>query len=97
MQKLRIAIVVGTFPTVSETFIVNQIISLIEAGHFVQIFAFRKGNTQHIHSSIKKHNLLDKVIYFKKKITHYIRDSFFLLNGLLKIFFPLNRLNWCIP
>lgn len=36
---MKIAIVVGGFPLISETFILNHIIGLIDLGHDVEIFA----------------------------------------------------------
>lgn len=66
MTSKNIAIIVGSFPTLSETFIVNQINSLIESGHSVTLYSYKKGLTIKIHDSLKKHDLLNKVIYFKK-------------------------------
>ena len=40
---MRIAVVVETFPTISETFIVNQILGYLNAGHEVRILAYHKG------------------------------------------------------
>lgn len=91
MRELRIAIVVGTFPTVSETFIVNQINSLIEAGHEVQIFAYKRGEIQHIHSSIKKYDLLKNVIYFQKKDKSKPKRFLVFLNWVFK---NLKHIRW---
>lgn len=74
MQKLRIAIVVGTFPTISETFIVNQINALIAAGHDVQVFAFKKGEAHQVHASVKTHDLLSNVIYNQKKKRIHLKN-----------------------
>lgn len=84
-----IAIVVDVFPTVSETFIVNQINSLIEAGHEVQVFAYQKGNIQQKHSSIQKHNLLSNVIYFQNKSESRSNRFFNFLNWFSKNFFSI--------
>lgn len=42
--SMRIAFVVGYFPTPSETFILNQITGLIDRGHGVEVFAHRPGD-----------------------------------------------------
>lgn len=89
MQKLRIAIVVGTFPTISETFIVNQINSLIEAGHKVQVFAYKKGDTKYIHSSIKTHALLGNVVYFQKKNQSLAKRYFIFLKWIFQNVFNI--------
>src|SRR5688572_17925615 len=43
LHSLRIAFFVGSFPVVSETFIVRQITALIASGHKVDIFADTPG------------------------------------------------------
>ncbi|OGX15237.1 MAG: hypothetical protein A2166_00415 [Omnitrophica WOR_2 bacterium RBG_13_41_10] len=63
---MKIAIVVGTFPTISETFILNQITSLIDLGYGVDIFAFSNSFGKKMHSDVTKYNLLNKINYFEK-------------------------------
>lgn len=55
---MKIAQVVSTFPTITETFIVNQIVGLLEHGHEVTIISKRKGDTFFIHGNIEVHDLL---------------------------------------
>ncbi len=38
-KNMKIAFIVGGFPSISETFILNQITGLIDRGHDVEIFA----------------------------------------------------------
>ena len=54
---------VGDFPTVSETFIVNQICDLIDRGHEISIFAFNSTREEIIHQKIKEYKLLEKTKY----------------------------------
>lgn len=92
---MKIAIVVGTFPTISETFIINQIISLIDKGHKVKIYALYKGNTCKVHKVITKYELLNKVTYkpyFPKnkikrvlKFFKFVFVNFFLIDWKLLI------------
>ncbi|MBZ9729745.1 glycosyltransferase [Salegentibacter sp. JZCK2] len=83
MTNLRIAFLVTTFPTVSETFIVNQIIDLKKRGHEVKIFAFQKNEKAIAHRLIPEYNLLDHVYY--QKIPEYGKiERFFKLFGFLK-------------
>ena len=60
---MRIAFIVTEFPALSETFILNQIIVLIKAGHDVEIFAgnYRKGEKEH--HAVSEYGL--------KKVTRY--------------------------
>ncbi|GGW87152.1 glycosyltransferase [Salegentibacter mishustinae] len=62
-KKLRILFIVGSFPTLSQTFIVNQIIHLLRQGHDVKIIA--KNHTKNsIQEQVEKYELL--------KHTHYV-------------------------
>jgi len=45
-KKLRVAFVVGGFPAVSETFIINQVADLIDRGVDVRVFTFKKGSKE---------------------------------------------------
>ena len=57
---MKIAFVVGNFPVISETFILNQITGLIDMGHEVDIFSFSRGDTEVIHPDVRKYRLLEK-------------------------------------
>lgn len=81
---MRIAIVVGSFPTISETFIVNQINSLIEEVHEVEVFSYRKMQVEHVHPSITKFDLLERVHYFKKRGNSTLKNWFYLFKWFLK-------------
>ena len=61
---MKIAFLLVKFPALSETFILNQIIGLIDRGHEVYIFADSKKKESKIHPEVEKYNLLDKTIYF---------------------------------
>jgi len=58
---MRIAVVVSAFPTVSETFVLNQVTGLIDRGHDVRIFAARPGRPAAIHDEIVSYRLPDRV------------------------------------
>ncbi len=62
---MRIAFIVAVFPTLPETFILNQITGLIDRGHEVDIFAQGKSKALKIHPDVKKYNLLDRTYYPK--------------------------------
>ncbi|YAF98799.1 MAG: glycosyltransferase [Nodularia sp. CChRGM 3473] len=61
---MRIAIIAGRFPVISETFILNQITGLIARGHEVHIYAKESEDVSKVHPSVDKYQLLQK--------THYI-------------------------
>src|ERR1700738_3886529 len=60
--QMRIAFLLNVFPKTSETFILNQIIGLIERGHTVDIFA-REPNIDAVHPDGKKHKLIERTRY----------------------------------
>lgn len=63
---MRIAFIVSTFPALSQTFILNQITSLIDRGHAVDIYAVQSDNNPRMHPDVTKYNLLQHTYYFRK-------------------------------
>ncbi len=61
---MKIAFIVGHFPQLSETFILNQITGLMDRGHQVDIYASSLGNSTKIHPAITQYNLLERTHYF---------------------------------
>ena len=61
---MKIAFIVGGFPTLSETFILNQITGLLDLGCDIEIFAVSKNNERKVHPDIEKYNLMERVHYF---------------------------------
>ena len=62
-QRLRIAMFVGSFPAVSETFILRQITGLLDLGHDVDIYADVRGEDGVVHPEIEKYNLLARTTF----------------------------------
>lgn len=86
---MRIAFLVGEFPTLSETFVLNQITGLLDLGHEVDIFASGKRNEPKVHPDVKKYNLLPRTYYREmpvNKLWRLIKSI-----GLLVINLPKNR------
>ncbi len=61
---MKIAFIVGGFPCLSETFILNQITALISSGHEVEIVALENPEERKIHPDVDKYNLIQKTTYF---------------------------------
>ncbi len=66
-KKLRIAFFVNYFPKLSETFILDQVTSMINNGHEVDIFPREFTNEKKIHQSVIDYNLLS-ITYYPLKI-----------------------------
>jgi colanic acid/amylovoran biosynthesis glycosyltransferase len=60
---MRIAFLVDQFPSLSETFILNQITGLIDRGHEVDIYCDRTGNFAQIHPKVQEYQLLKRTYY----------------------------------
>lgn len=61
--KMRIAFLLDVFPRNSETFIVSQIVGLIERGHSIDIFARYRESDDPVHPQVEKHHLIDRTKY----------------------------------
>jgi len=60
--NLKILFVVGQFPLLSETFILNQITGLIDRGHEIHIYATRKISDVH-HTDVDKYDLFNRTFF----------------------------------
>jgi colanic acid/amylovoran biosynthesis glycosyltransferase len=63
---MKIAFIVSEFPSVSQTFVLNQITGLIDRGNEVEIFAKKPGDNGKVHEDVKNYGLLDHTFYLKK-------------------------------
>jgi colanic acid/amylovoran biosynthesis glycosyltransferase len=61
---MKIAFIVGQFPALSETFVLNQITGLIDRGHDVEVFAGRPGRDAAMHQEVQRYGLRERVEYF---------------------------------
>lgn len=78
---MKIAFLVNQFPSVSETFVLNQIVGLIELGHDVHIFANKAVRNVKIHENYEKYDLLKKTHYYRipKNKIHRVLKAFFVI------------------
>ncbi|MEQ9355988.1 glycosyltransferase [Coleofasciculus chthonoplastes] len=60
---MRIAFIVWEFPILSETFILNQIVGLLERGHEIDIYAEQIGDASKVHHTVEQYNLLERTYY----------------------------------
>lgn len=65
-RKMTILYPTSMFPKLSETFILEQITSLIDQGHNVKIVAFWRSDEKLFHPQIEKYDLLAKTLYVRK-------------------------------
>jgi colanic acid/amylovoran biosynthesis glycosyltransferase len=60
---MRIAFIVEVFPSLSQTFVLNQIVDLLERGHEVDIYAEVRGDSHKVHPDVEKYRLLERTYY----------------------------------
>tara|TARA_R110001583_G_scaffold73469_1_gene204402 strand:+ start:2931 stop:4178 length:1248 start_codon:yes stop_codon:yes gene_type:complete len=65
---LKVLFFLNSFPNSSETFIVSQIVGLINRGVDVEIFALSKGDLNNVHGDVDKYNLLERCSFANEGI-----------------------------
>lgn len=63
---MKIAFFLGEFPAISQTFILDQIVGLIQRGHDVDIFANIARDKDTVHPEIDRYRLLERTYYWPK-------------------------------
>lgn len=61
---MNILFVVGEFPKLSQTFILNQMTGLIDAGHDVQILAKKAAPDRKVHPDVIRYRLAQRTFYY---------------------------------
>ena len=62
----KILVVLTEFPTVSETFILNQLVDLVERGHLLTIFSYCRPSSSIVHPLFEKYALSQHTVYHFK-------------------------------
>jgi colanic acid/amylovoran biosynthesis glycosyltransferase len=62
---MKVAFLVGRFPEISETFVLNQVIAAIQKGHEVSVFSLQghPEQTDSVHDGVVEHRLSEKTFY----------------------------------
>lgn len=63
LDPMKIAFIVTEFPSLSQTFVLNQITGLMDRGHDVEIFALKSGNSGKVHEDVVRYGLLERTVY----------------------------------
>lgn len=65
--NLRIAYLVGSFPYVTETFVVNQVVGMAARGHQVDVYTTAPETVHHVSEGVRRYRLMER--------THYLFGS----------------------
>lgn len=60
---MKVGYVLSQFPVLSQTFVMNEIIELIETGHDVTIFSLTRPSNSSFHPEVDKYRLMDRTYY----------------------------------
>lgn len=60
---MRIAAFVVEFPSLSETFVLNQLTGLLDRGHDVEVFPLLQGDLQHKHEDVDRYRLMERAVF----------------------------------
>lgn len=60
---LKVALFVGGFPRLSETFVINQAAALVEAGFDLDILAFNREESGLVHPAVNQANLMERASF----------------------------------
>jgi colanic acid/amylovoran biosynthesis glycosyltransferase len=66
---MKIAVATDFFPKIPETFIVNLITGLLDAGHEVDVFANSTVPGEAVHEDVYRYRLLDRTYYLPARRT----------------------------
>ncbi len=95
---MRIAFIVDQFPSLSETFILNQITGLIDRGHEVDIYCDRPSNTEQMHPEVTEYGLLARTYLTsipKNIIWRYLKGIWLFISNVARSPFIIgNALNF---
>jgi colanic acid/amylovoran biosynthesis glycosyltransferase len=85
---MRIAFIVPEFPSLSQTFVLNQITGLLDRGHDVEIFSATAPRDEKYHCDVLTYKLLDRTTYFPKipdsRLRRALKGSIYALSRFAK-------------
>ena len=81
---MKILYLLGTLPIEGETFILNEIMGLMELGHDIEIICLWKIKQEKLHDEINRCSLFKKTYFLEKKRTAQKIENLFSSNVLTK-------------
>lgn len=86
---LRVAYITGSFPYVTETFVVNQIAGIVARGHEADVYTANADKPDNVPGNVRRLRLMDR--------THYLHGSRYHIIRLLFAFYSVIRNGWRAP
>lgn len=85
-EKLKVLFFVGIFPAISESWLVEQAIDLIDKGVEIKIVSFKRGPKGHVSEKIERYGLIRNAIYLNFP-TNKVKRCFLAVPLLFRILF----------
>lgn len=82
---MKIVYILGKFPTIAETFIINEIIALLQNGFDVEIFSLNLPGEGIVHSEVINNHLLERTSYFRYRYILQLKSKIGFIKKLLKL------------
>lgn len=95
--SVRVAVFAGTFPAISETFVIDHIAGLIDRGFEVDIFAARPALNVLHHAKVECYGLIDRTTYFRSWHGSRVRTALNLFATLPHIALERNPIVRALP
>lgn len=80
---MKIAYFINDFPSYTQTFVLHQIVGMIERGHQVRIYARRRNELDTLPKSVLRYGLLEKTVFWDKAPNNRIARFVTLLRHIL--------------
>lgn len=84
---MKIAFIVNEFPSLSQTFILNQITGLLDLGCDIEIFARSNPQDKIVHPDVEKYHLVERTYYYnvpRNKIKRILKAIYLLITNFHK-------------
>ena len=92
-RKLKILYVVDAFPKLTETFIAENIVGMIEKGHDISVYARKRVTNKKVHPVVTEYKLLDRTYFGSLPPDLQEYDIILCQFGHLGYLFPKKRLS----
>ncbi len=77
---MKVALILSYFPSLTETFILNQVTGLLDMGHEVEIFSSENPNEKKIHPDVEDYGLLQRTHFMPHNKVNRVLKAAYLIN-----------------
>ena len=82
---MKIAFIVSEFPSITQTFVLNQITGLLDRGHDVTIFARTANHPAVVHADVERYRLLERTCYYGDAVQAWPANKVLFLLKMMRV------------